>query len=262
MRLINGKISFGFFLPVFGPADNSGGNGSQETQDDGNQSQGGQQGSGKAKELDPDSDTILDDLMGDDDAGDEDSLDIDFEEQEEDDPEEQARITASTKNLGEMLKQKINGLGIKADDIPEDFDASDRSQVAELLGKTNRQVAEQVISVIPEILKHALGVVVPKLEKKIQSASVSTSKKNEASKAFNGLGLKGADRTLGVSIYKAGIARGMSPDKAARATAKAISGLRGGSDKGFNNGNGNKNRPNSGSGLKEGKDALDSMFGS
>lgn len=260
MRIVNGKISTFFCLPVFAPADNAGGQGDQSGQapNQGNQNNGQQNNAG---ELDPDSDSILEDLMGGDDGDDdEDSLGLDFEEQEQEDPDEAARVTESTKNLGQMIQTKLDGLGIKPEDIPEDFDASDRSQVANLLSKVNQNAARQVISVIPEVLKHALGIIVPKLEKKIQTASVSTSKKSEATKAFNGLGLKGADRTLGAQIYKNGIARGMSPEKAARATNKALSSLRGGSDRPFNDSRGN-NRTPANNGMREGGDALDNMFG-
>jgi hypothetical protein len=261
MRIVNGKISFWAFLPVFAPADTGGG-----TQESGQQSgqesqQQGNENKGQSKELDPDSDNILEDLMGSDESGDDDDIDINFDQDDDEDPEEQQRIADSSKNLGTMLKQKIAGMGLKAEDIPADFDPSDRAQVADLLGKTNRQVAEQVISTIPEILKHALSIVVPQLEKKIQSASVSTSKKQEATKAFSSLGLKGSDKTLGLSIYKAAIGKGFTPEKAARATQKALSGLRGGSEKPFNNGNGNKKRSDGGNGVLEGSDALDAMFG-
>jgi hypothetical protein len=265
MKLNNGKISFWSFLPIFAPVDNSNGGtggGSDDNNQNGNQQQQpGNQG-GKPGEIDLESENLVDDLLGNDEDDDDGELDFgNDDDSDDDDPDEAARIQNSTKTLGELLNSKINGIGLKPEDIPADFDASDSAQVAKLLTTTNQNLAKEVISVIPEVLKHALGIIVPKLEKKIQTASVSTNKKAELNKSFNSLGLKGADKALGLQVYKSALGKGMTPEKAAKATGKALAQLRGGSNQSFNSNGNNRSGGDNKSGMKTGANALDAMFG-
>lgn len=225
-----------------GGNESNGSNGSDSNNsgsDDGNGS-----GSGSADEDDDD------DLL----SSDDDSEEIELDDESDDSFE----LTDEDKAAGENLKTQILGaidtFKVDMDELPDDFDVTDRKQLAEFLGNQQKKAMRSTIAMMPHIINHALGVTVKQLEKKLGSAIESKGKKSEATQLFNDMGFTGQDRVVAKSLYQRALEKKMSPKDAKKATEKAMKSL------GLSSGK-SQSRGETSS-RKEGADALAGFFGS
>lgn len=246
------KISSGGVL--WSPANegNMGGGQSSEA-DDGNESGGKKDvtessDGGGDEELDDDISSVLSLLADEDEADDE--LDLPDEDDADDSVTQTEVQTAAAKKLGGVINQQIAAMAIKEEDLPEDM--NDRAAVAAFLSEQNKKNATGVVNMIPQILNHALGIIVPKLEKHTEKLVRGSSKKSEALGGIDSLGYTGKDRSAAKTMYERAIGRKMSHKEALAATKKAMIALGGKSN--------SSSESASKSGYKEGKTALDDVF--
>jgi len=247
-----GKITRTGFLSA--PPDDpnmSGGPGGSDSNNNANQQQ--QQKSG-----DDDDDIDIDALLN---AESEEELDLGDDEGGGDEELTQEQKEAGAA-LGNEIKQLIGKMNFDESQIPDDFDWNDKKQIAGLMAKNQQAAAQGALSLVPKILNHALGILVPRLEKRIDSAVGGQSRKSSATQAFNDLGYQGADKAFAKSIYERAIRESkMTPEKAARATSKAMEAL-GKTSKGpAGNGNSRGRSGKQPESRLEGDDALRSIFG-
>lgn len=252
------------FLPFFAlPDDNNmGGEGGGSDSDNQDGNRGGndksQQPSGKQQQILPD-DMDISDLLADDD----DDLNEDFDLGGDDDDSDTG-LTEDQKKAGqtlaETIRAKISDLSLKESDIPENMDWTDRQAVAKFISDNNQNAVRHAIGLVPSILQHTLGIIVPKLEAKIQRAAENTGKKQSLRTAFDDLGFHGKDRSIAKNIFERAITKKMSPSDAAKATRNAMRSLGITGNKSNGKSSGRSGGGNSG-GRLEGVEALDSLFG-
>lgn len=200
------------------------------------------------------------DGSGDSDENDIDLLSADDDSDEielDDESDDSFELTDEDKAAGENLKTQILGaidtFKVDMDELPDDFDVTDRKQLAEFLGNQQKKAMRSTIAMMPHIINHALGVTVKQLEKKLGSAVDSKSKKSEATQLFNDMGFQGQDRVVAKTLYQRALKNKMSPKDAVKATNKAMRSL------GLSSGKSQARQETSS--RKEGSDALASFFG-
>jgi len=244
------KISSGGLL--WAPADdgNMSGGGSQEGKSEGESGGKKQESESSGQEEDESSDDIdsVLSLLADDDE-DDDALDLPEEDDNEDVGAQTEAQTAAAKKLGGIINQQIAAMAIKEEDLPEDM--TDRAAVSAFMSEMNKKNATGVVNMIPQILNHALGIIVPKLEKHTEKLVRGSGKKSEALSGIDSLGYTGKDRSAAKTMYERAIGRKMSHKDALAATRKAMIALGGKSSTSESAGK---------TGYKEGKNALDDVF--
>lgn len=175
-----------------------------------------------------------------------------------DDSDESYELTDEQKQAGESLKanilSSIESFKVDESTIPDDFDPTDKKQLASLLATQHQQAMRSTIAMIPSILNHALGVTMSQMEKKLGSAVNSKSKQSEATQLFNEMGYEGQDKVVAKSFYQRALQNKMAPKDAKKATERAMKQL------GLSTGKSSSRAETSS--RKEGADALAGFFGS
>ena len=175
-----------------------------------------------------------------------------------DDSDESYELTDDQKAAGESLKTQIlsNIESFKIDEssIPDDFDPTDKKQLATFMATQQQQAMRSTIAMIPSIINHALGVTMSQMEKKLGSAVNSKTKQSEATQLFNEMGYEGQDKVVAKSFYQRALQNKMAPKDAKKATERAMKQL------GLSTGKSSSRAETSS--RKEGADALAGFFGS
>ena len=168
----------------------------------------------------------------------------------------------AAKELGESLEAMLEGFGLADDTIPDDFDVSDPKQLRDVIAHSNKQAIQSTLKMVVPIINHALGLAGKQMKHHMDSTANGSKNKSAAVEAFRSLGIEDkAQMAMGRTVFAQALkASKGDTKKATTATRRAFQAM-GITLKGTPAGKGgNRSSGNGNSTMKEGDDALNSLF--
>lgn len=263
LNRLSGKISL--YHMLMGPPDaasnasGSGTGGNQSGADDSgknnqnNANAGGDDDDSGGNDDDDDSEPGFDDIFKRPDGQTDDDFDLPDDGAVDDGISEEQKAAGVA--LGQKIKNQIGSFALKEEDLA-DVDFNDKAAVATFMTQHSQKQITATMQMLPDIINHALGITLSKIDGRIQKAVSGATTKNDALKEFNALGYKGSDREFAMTVFKRAVGQKMTPAQAAKATQNAMSQL----GKPPKPNGGRRDRSGNDSSYKTGDSALDSMF--